>query len=181
MSVTAAIGNTLEDFPFPMGDGVQHEVSAGQLIAAPPAKFSHVKISLAILEALQAYLRGRDWKAIPEASYVLSLEPLTVRQPNVSVLSRRRFESTNDSYCEGAPELAIEVVSPGDSAEDLELKITQYLEAGALEVWVVVSENGHVRVFGADWTGRILDATQKLEGGVVLPGFSVAVSDLFAA
>lgn len=180
MGLTTAIHNPLEEFPFPLGDGVQHEVSAGELIAAPPAKFSHVKISLAILEALQAYLRDRDWKAIPEASYVLSPEPLTIRQPDVSVLSGKRFQATKDSYCEGAPELAIEVVSPGDSAEDLELKITQYLDAGALEVWVLYPKTTHIHVFRADWTGTVLNATQTLDGGAVLPGFSVTVRDLFA-
>jgi Uma2 family endonuclease len=77
-------------------------------------------------------------RAIPEAGYILAREPLTIRQPDVSVLSEARIQGTEeDSYFEGAPELAVEVVWPSDSAEDLEVMVKQYLNAGAEQVWVL--------------------------------------------
>ena len=133
-----------------------------------------------MLELLQAYLREHPLaRAIPEAGYVLSREPLTIRQPDVSVLSKARIEATaEDSYFEGAPELAVEIVSPSDSAQDLEINLRQYLGAGAQQVWVLYSKTLDVHVFGADRV-VMLKNDQVLEGGELLPGFAVKVSELF--
>jgi|SRR5689334_3617468 len=83
-----------------------------------------------------------------EAGYILSRAPLTIRQPDVSVLSRERINATDpDSYFEGAPELAIEIVSPSDAAEDLDIKTRQYLLSGARQVWIVYPTTQTVQIF----------------------------------
>jgi len=180
MGAVAGLGITLEEFASLPGDGVQHEVSAGELITMPPAKSLHAKIALLVLEALQVYLRGRDLRALPEAGYLLNVSPLTIRQPDVSVLARERFRATrDDSYFGGSPEIAIEVISPSDEEGELKLKIAQYLQYGAIEVWVFYPLTRQVHVFRAGGGSTVLNASDILDGCPVLPGFSVAVSDLF--
>jgi Uma2 family endonuclease len=109
-----------------------------------------------------------------EAGFLLSRGPNTIRQPDVSVLSRERIRGTrDDDYFEGAPELAVEIVSPGNSADDLEEKVLQYLGAGSRWVWVVYSKSRSVTVWDAKG-GR------KFMGEEALPEFAVKVSELFA-
>ncbi len=179
MAVIAAAPLTLEEFSkLPRGQE-RHELNAGELITMPPPKSVHILVALDILEALQAYLRQNPLgRAIPEAGYVLSRDPLTIRQPDVSVLSKKRVRSSDD-YFEGAPELAIEVVSPSDVAEGLQIKVDQYLRAGAKQVWVLYPKARRVHVYHADGSAAMFDETQTLEGGDLLPGFSVKVADLF--
>src|SRR5438309_11707169 len=124
MATVISAPMTLEEFARLPKDGARHEINAGELLTLPPVKSLHTLVALSILEALQQHLKqSGPQRAVPEAGYVLSRNPLTIRQPDVSVISRERIRATDpDSYFEGAPELAIEVVSPSDSAEDLDIK-----------------------------------------------------------
>jgi Uma2 family endonuclease len=182
MATTIAAPLTLEEFAQLPDDGVRHEISEGELITMPPPKSLHTLIALVILEALQAYLKQRGGaRAFPEAGYVLSRDPLSIRQPDVSVLSTERIQSTApDDYFEGAPELAVEVVSPSDSAEDLDVKVEQYLQSGAKQVWILYPKTKRIHVFQPDSQVRVLDGMQTLEGGDLLPGFSMKVVEVFS-
>ncbi len=174
---------TLEEFASLARGTEQHELSAGELITMPPPKAFRSMIASLLLEVLQSYLRKQGKaRAFAEAGYVLSRGPLTIRQPDVSVLSKARIESTDrEGYFEGAPELAVEVVSPTDSAEDLQVKVDQYLQAGARQVWILYPKTKCIYVFRAGEQVAVLDASQTLEGGDLLPGFAVAVADLFVS
>jgi Uma2 family endonuclease len=172
---------TLEQFARLPADGARHEMDAGTLITLPPAKSLHTLIAVTALEALQQYLKPFSAaRALPEAGYVLVQDPLTIRQPDVSVIGKERIAATEaDSYFQGAPDLAVEIVSPSDSAQDLETKVRQYLQAGAQQVWVLYPKTKNIHVFSGARSLRILDENQTLEGGELLPGFSIKVSDLF--
>jgi Uma2 family endonuclease len=79
-----------------------------------------------------------------------------------------------------APDLAIEVVSPNDRADEVHSKVHEYLEAGTRLVWVLWPRRRSVTVHDADGLVRELDPEQYLDGDDTLPGFSVRVADLFA-
>jgi Uma2 family endonuclease len=181
MASTLTAHMTLEEFERLPDDGNKHELSEGELIVMPPVKSLHSLVAAAIVELLQTYLRQHPvGRALPEAGYVLSRNPLTVRQPDVSVLSNERIAATpEDKYFERSPELAVEVVSPSDSAQDLETKVEQYLRFGAKQVWIVYPTKKRVHVFRPDAAPAVLNESQSLDGGDVLPGFSVKVADLF--
>jgi len=181
MAVTTAAPLTLEAFSQLPRNGQRHEISAGELRTLPPAKSLHSLIALAVLETLQAYLRERGFgRAIPEAGYILLRDPLTIRRSDVSVLSKERIRSTRkDEYFEGAPELAVEIVSPSDPADDLQIKVDQYLGAGAKQVWIFYPKTKGVHVFFAGGSLATFDETQTLTGGDLLPEFAVKVGDLF--
>ena len=181
MAVTTAAPLTLEEFSrLPRGQE-RHELSGGELITMPPPKSLHSRIARIIFKVLEQFLeKTGSGEAYAEAGYVLSRDPITIRQPDVSVLSKERIRTASpDDYFEGAPELAIEVVSPADPAEDLQIKIDQYLQAGAKQVWVLYPKTKRVHLFYAGGAIAIFDETQRLEGGDVLPGFSIQVTDLF--
>jgi Uma2 family endonuclease len=171
---------TLEQFSHVPRNGEKHEVSEGELLTMPPAKLLHTLIAQRLQELLQAHLtKQRKARALMEAGYVLSRDPLTIRQPDVSILSNDRIRATTpDDYCEGAPELAIEVVSPSDAAEDLELKARQYLLSGGKEVWIIYPKTRTVHMLRTG-SVQIFGENDMLESPELLPGFSVNVADLF--
>ena len=180
MATTLTAPLSIEEFSRLPRGSEQHEISAGELITMPPPKLLHTLVASVVLEVLQSYLRQQhSARAIPGAEYVLSRDPLTIRQPDVSVLSKARIQSADpESYFDRSPELAIEVVSPSDTAQDLQLKVDQYLQSGARQVWILYPKTKRVHVFhGGD--ASILNESQTLEGGDLLPGFSVKVADLF--
>src|ERR1700693_3937166 len=132
MATVTSAAMTVEEFSRLPADGARHEMNAGELITLPPPKSLHSRVARAVFIKLHDFLRNEGLQEVyQETGYVLSRDPLTIRQPDVSVLSKARIQATEDnSYFEGAPELAVEVVSPSDAAEELEIKVRQYLNAG---------------------------------------------------
>ena len=172
---------TLEEFSQLPDDGQIYEIAAGELITMPHPKSLHTLVAHKVYEALQSFLKqyGQS-QALLEAGYILSLTPLTVRQPDVYVLTKERIRSTApDGYFEGAPEIAIEIVSPSDSAEYLERKVRDYLELGSTEVWVLYPTTKHIHVFSRTGLLKLFTEEQAIESPDLLPGFSVKVADLF--
>jgi hypothetical protein len=98
---------TLEEFSQLPDDGVRHEISEGELITMSGPKSLHSRIIRKVGKAIETALAKSGYgEAFPEAGYVLSRDPLTVRQPDVSVLSPERIQSTApDDYLKGRPSL----------------------------------------------------------------------------
>ena len=129
--------------------------------------------------ALHAHLQKQGLLKLIWKQAMSFASPLTISQPDVSVVSKERIQATDeDSYFEGAPELAVEVVSPNDPADDLELKVRQYLKAGAKQIWVLYPKTQHLHVHMANQT-LVLKCDDILSGGEFLPGFAVKLSDFF--
>lgn len=80
---------------------------------------------------------------------------------------------------EGAPDLAVEVLSPSDDPVDVQQKVRDYLEAGARLVWVVAPSARAVTVYRADGSARLLREGEALEGEDVLPGLHIPLAELF--
>jgi len=113
------------------------------------------------------------------------LELLTglVRKPDVAFISWNRFPGgrlPDAAYPKLAPDLAIEVISKGNTRAEMERKRREYFAAGVTRVWEVDRFKGEVRVYSSAMRSRTLTAGDMLKGEPVLPGFSVAVGDLFS-
>jgi Uma2 family endonuclease len=78
-----------------------------------------------------------------------------------------------------APDLAVEVVSPSDRDARVTQNAITYLDAGTRLVWVVEPDSQTVTVYTPDLTARILRAEDTLDGGDVLPGFTLKVAEIF--
>ncbi len=106
-----------------------------------------------------------------------------VRIPDVAFIAWDRFPNRQVPEAkvpEVVPNLAVEVLSRGNTVLELERKLKEYFLAGVDLVWCVILETRTVRVFTSpdDWTQ--LTAADTLTGGAVLPGFAVPVADLFS-
>ena len=164
----------------PDGDGYHRELIEGELQVLPPPKSRHTKVAHRLHRLMLAIEDVADAQVYVEAGYKLSLDPPTWVQPDISVLRNARDRQTKgEDYFWGAPELAVEVVSPSESASDLDRKVELMLKAGALAVWVVYPLQSAVRVFRADGsaTRHIIGDTLSLPE--LLPGWELPVSRVF--
>jgi Uma2 family endonuclease len=132
----------------PDTDGFHREVVEGELIVLPPAKSGHSEIARRAHRGLIPLETGGLIRVYMEAGYRLSDDPPTWIQPDLSVLrTERALETRGGDYFVNAPDLAVEIVSPSETARDLNRKIDLLLAGGSLAVWVIYPEEQEVRVF----------------------------------
>ncbi|HUG38851.1 MAG TPA: Uma2 family endonuclease [Longimicrobiales bacterium] len=160
------------------------ELSAGLLVREPLPGNAHGAVVANITAALHAWAAGAGGMVVAESGFVLSADERedgpTVRGPDVAwVAPDRAGYGVPEGFFRGAPDLAVEVVSPSNSAADIQEKVLQYMEAGSRQVWVAYPRTRTLVVHERGASARILGAAQTLEGGDLLPGFSVPVADLF--
>lgn len=117
-----------------------------------------------------------------ETGYLIATDPLegdTVRAPDAAFVAAQRLPGgLPDGYIPLAPDLAVEVVSPSDRPDEIEAKISDYLRAGVRLIWYVYPGLNMVRV-ETPTGGRRLSGADVLDGGDVLPGFSLPASEIF--
>jgi Uma2 family endonuclease len=179
--VTATL-MTVEEFAALPEDGQMHELVEGKLQSMPPPHSLHTRILHAILLPLAQFVRTKGLgQAFAEAGYLLSDDPATIRQPDISFQTASRLAAQpRGGYFRGAPDLAFEIVSPSDKAGDLDLKVRQYLAAGAQAVVVIYPVTRSIWVHRPEGSPHLLSVVQTLEFPELLPGWSMAASEVFA-
>jgi Uma2 family endonuclease len=173
---------TLEQFQHLPDRPGRQELNAGALVEMPPPFYLHARVLHAFLFRLYegAKADGR-FLVHAETAYILAQDPPTVRVPDISLVAAERLQAVDrNSYIVGAPELAIEVVSPSETATDLNEKIRQYLQAGAWVVLAAYPKTGEVHVHRNGEPTRVLRGEDRLELPAPLPPLGVAVRDFFA-
>ena len=170
---------TLEQFEQLPDDGMRHELDEGELISMPPTFGLHGKVLTETAFVLRSFVGPRSLGlVISDSGFRLSAG--TVRAPDISFIRADRVGALElERRFECAPDLAIEIISPSETAADIAHKVGQYLHAGAL-VWVLYPKDCTVHVFESSKNARVLEAGDLLEAPGLLPGFSVRVSQLFA-
>ncbi len=163
-------------------DHRRHELVAGFMVSEPPASFRHGDIAAELFRRLIEFVRREDLGRVvsTETGFSLAHDPDTVRAPDVAFVSSARINRAGAfrGFFPGPPDLAVEVLSPSERPADVHAKIGDYLAAGCRLVWVVDVSRRQVRVHRSLLRPSILDETDTLEGGDVLPGFSVRVARL---
>jgi Uma2 family endonuclease len=148
MAATITDRITWDSFEKIPDDAMHREILDGELLVLPPARSSQTRIAHRAAKLLAPVEESHYGSVLIEAGYKLSSHLPTWIQPDVSILSTDRFNaSTPDGYFHDGPELAIEVVSPSETARDLNRKIDLLLASGTLAVWVIYPDDEEVRVF----------------------------------
>jgi Uma2 family endonuclease len=118
-----------------------------------------------------------------EAGYILRRGPDTVRGPDVSFISVMRLppDQIPEQFISGAPDLAVEIVSPTSRWSEVEEKVEDYFAGGARLVWVVTPRERRVVVRYPDRPPRTLAVDGVLDGEDVIPGFALALREPFGS
>lgn len=172
---------TVEEFAEMPLQGIW-ELVDGEPIELSPAAGRSGWISGNVYGLLASHVRQSQvgWAFPPETGFVLFADRQTVRSPVAAVVLRNRLAELPDSFVLMAPDLAVEVLSPSDRMADALAKIAMYLDAGVRLVWLVDPVSQTVTIFSPDTIPRKLSADDTLDGGAVLPDFSVSVAEIFA-
>lgn len=158
------------------------ELVCGVVVREPRPGRSHGRLQARIAGLLDAWARQVGAEVTTESGYILSDDPATVRGPDIAVvLAPGSPEDVPGGWVRGAPDVAVEVLSPSDTSTLMHRKTLDYLRAGARLVWIVDGASRTVTIYRPDGSARVLDGDGTLDGEGVLEGFSVALSDLFGA
>ena len=171
---------TIQQFDeLPIKEGVLYEMNKGALVTMTEPMPRHNRVRDRIARRLGNFVEERKLgEVFLETGYQLTAE--TVRIPDVSFVSVDRVREIDpDRRIQGAPALAIEVVSPTDLAEDLTQKVKQHLAAGAKDVWVFYPKPREVQVFRAHGAIFVRRECETLEEPEVLPGFALDLKSVF--
>lgn len=174
---------TAEDLPYLAPEEGLCELVAGEIVREPAPGEEHGWVAGSLLALLGRFVRehrlGRLYAA--ETGFVVARDPDTVRAPDAAFVSAERLATTprRGPYFEGAPDLAVEVLSPGNAPRAMAAKVRDYLSAGARAVWVVDPGPQTVTVHRPGRVPETLSRRDTLGGGSILPGFELPVRQIF--
>ena len=159
----------------------RYELVRGALIEKMPTGDPHRIVVSRIDRALGNYAEANDYgeSGAGEPGYRLERDPDTVRAPDVVWIAPGRIPAGTLGYPELAPDLAVEVKSPGNSNREMAAKAGMWLSYGSREVWVADPERVAITVYRPNAAPVTLGEDDVLDGGDLLPGFSVPVWQLF--
>lgn len=175
---------TAEDLLRMPDDGFRYELVRGELRKMSPSGHTHGKIAMRISVPLGNYVWKKKLGEIyaAETGFKLASNPDTVRAPDVAFVRQERVKKAENiqGFWPGAPDLAVEVISPGDSYSEVDEKVCEWLDAGTRMVVVVDPRNRSVTVYRSRDDITILSETDTLDGGDVVPGWNLRVKNIFS-
>jgi Uma2 family endonuclease len=136
-----------------------------------------------IIRLIGNFVRPRKLGVVLGEAGMLRLAPGLIRIPDVAFLSMDKFPGgrfPREAALPFAPDLAVEVISRGNTAQEMAEKLRDYFAAGSRLVWYVDPEKRQVEVFISVESRRVVKEGETLDGGDVLPGFEMSLKELFA-
>ena len=159
-------------------DGRKYELVNGRLVEVPTGA-RHSRISVEV--GARLYAARPSGATMFASSTGFRMAQGNIRSPDVSLMRTDRLPGGKapEGFVDGAPDLAVEVVSPSERVSDLLAKMAEYFESGAQEVWLLFPERKQAHRYRADLTVEVLNENDILHGAPLLPEFAVRVGDLF--
>lgn len=174
---------TADDLAKQPDDGSRYELVKGVLKKMSPAGFEHGICTAEIGSKLNVYVKRHKLGYVcgAETGFRISQNPDTVRAPDAAFVCQISIERQGivKGYWEGAPDLAVEVISPGDTYAEVAEKVEAWLTAGCRMVWVINPRRETVEVYRPNADFTILRGSDTLDGGDVVEGFQCSVQDIF--
>jgi Uma2 family endonuclease len=164
-------------------DGFRYELVEGELIKMSPAGYLHGAVVMLLSSRLHRFVTEHDLGRVSgaETGFRLEHDPDTVRAPDIAFVTRERLAATGlpQGYYPGAPDLAIEVVSPHDTAAEIDDKARAWLAAVARLVWNVRPITRVVEIYRPAAKVEVLSEDETLSGEDVVPGFTCPIAEIF--
>lgn len=165
-------------------DDFRYELVQGELRRMNPAGNVHGRIAVRITWRIAQFVEENQLGVVyaAETGFRLANDPDTVRAPDVSFVSRERVEAVGEveGFWPEAPDLAVEVISPGDAYAEVEEKVFDWLDSGTKMVVVVNPRKRSATVYRSRTDITVLAETDVLESGDIVPGFRLAIREIFA-
>lgn len=174
---------TDEEFMALPKDGHRYEIVNGELIDMGNSGALHGNIAIILSSALFAVVNAQKLGALFDSSTAFKMKNGNKRSPDISFFAKERLQGMTElpsGFLEGAPDLVVEVLSPGNTVEEMHDKLVEYFQNGTRLAWIIHPSEHYVLVYrSAQEPDRLLKSVDALESEEVIPGFTLPVADLF--
>ncbi|OLP16436.1 hypothetical protein BST81_20865 [Leptolyngbya sp. 'hensonii'] len=163
-------------------DGHRYELVDGEVLDIGNSGMEHGGIGSLLGGLLAIYVRQHKLGTVCDSSTAFTLKNGNKRSPDVSFVSKDQLKGLKRpprGFFQGSPDLAVEILSPSNTIEEIHDKIVEYFENDSRLVWVIHPDEKYVLVYHSPEPDRFLRSPDCLDGEGVVPGFSMAVSELF--
>ena len=182
MVTTTQLMTAEELLKLPRGKS-RYELVKGELRTVPPAGFEHGAVIINLSLPLGQHVKANELGIVcaAETGFKIASDPDTVRAPDIAFVRQARITPTGipKGYWPGAPDLAVEVVSPGDTIYEVDEKVEEWLAAGATAVWVINPKRRTVTIYRPQTKPITLVENEELDGQDAVPGFRCRVAEIF--
>jgi Uma2 family endonuclease len=183
MSTTSTALMTAEEYmQLPRGE-FQHELINGELVTMPLPGLPHGRMQARLLRPLAQFVAEHDLGEVyGELGFLLTVDPDTVIGPDVCFISKQRLQEAGDvkGFWLGAPDIAVEVVSPSDSRPRVRERALFWLSFGAKQVWIVNPKDCTVTIHRSPSDATMFCGSDYLEAQDLLPGFRLSLDWIFS-
>jgi Uma2 family endonuclease len=185
MSTTStALMTAGELMELPHGESFRYELINGELEKTMSAGFPHGRITMRLAGPLSEWIWTHDLGEIfaAETGFQLTFEPDTVLAPDISFITKERLEQVGETerFWPGAPDLVVEVLSPGDRPSKVNKKTSLWLSHGTKQVWIVNPKDRTVRIHRSLTDTTTFSGSDYLEAQDLLPGFRLSLDRIFS-
>jgi Uma2 family endonuclease len=183
MSATSTALMTAEELMQLPDDGFRYELVNGELEKMPPPGLPHGRIAMRFSIFLGRFIldHGLGEAFATDTGFKLTSNPDTVLAPDFAFITNERFAEVykTEGYGAGAPDLAVEVLSPSDRPGKVKQKIARWLSLGAKQVWIVDPKHSTVTVYRSPSDATTFSGSDYLEAQDLFPGFRLSLDKIF--
>jgi Uma2 family endonuclease len=164
-------------------DGHRYEIVNGELIDMGNSGAKHGYVCSILMILLGGYVHIQKLGAMFDSSTAFKMKSGNKRSPDVSFMAKERLQGLDDlpdGFLEGAPDLAVEILSPSNTVAEIHDKLVEYFENGSRLVWVIHPKEQYVLVYrSSQEPDRLLKSADSLDGEDIVPDFTLPVAELF--
>lgn len=165
-------------------DGFIHEVVDGELVMSPKNDFFHGRICMRLSAALHAFVVEHRLGAVLDSSTGFWMKNRNCRAPDISFITRERlerlgFKPSERKFFPGAPDLAVEILSPNNTRAEIDARLRDFFSSGTQLVWIINPDTESVEVCRSIQARELIGSGGFLNGDQLLPGFKFPIGDLF--
>jgi Uma2 family endonuclease len=164
-------------------DGHKYELVNGELQMSPAGSFGHGDLILVLAARLVPFVKANKLGVVFDGQTGFWMKSGNMRSPDLSFLGKERLKALNlqpHTFVPGAPDLAVEFLSPSERESEVAAKAGDYFGSGCRLLWIVNAAEKTARIYHSATPDKLLKSGDSFDGENVVPGFAMPLDELFA-